>query len=715
MPPTVSWIRLGSSGYYEKSINNGSSFAQLSLSAIKTDAESWVGPSNTLGLYFKSSKVGLGTVTPGEFLHLKDGANDLFLKVEQSTAAKIVGVKISNSGTGATADWTIQINASGTNLRFINNGTTRFAINSGGGVVINGVYTLPSVDGTNDQVLTTNGSGAVTWTGKAGGGGTGLTNLNGQSGATQAFANDTNVTIVSATNTHTLTWAGLLGLARGGTNADLSATGGAKQVLKQASSGAAITVGTISSVDLSDYDTLGPFINVAIPRASIGDGTGVKPSNTAANNTTNLLALLASTTYCPVAGVILYFPPGTYLYNNNITVYHQCVWIMGAGEQQTIFSFSSGGLVFDLNDVLTQRPQITDLTLTSTAIGADTAILINQASPAESASNQGLIRDVTIRASSASQFSTGYFIKGIGLSNVADFYIVRTNISGSNGISTTGSITIGTATLVVASSTGYATGQGIHLTADDATVTDYVILSVVGTTITLTTNVAKTSTNKAVSQVVPFAGTYGITTTARTVGVWIVDCDFRWLEFAYRGNQASESVWMKDCGIGACHYGFYVDGSTALDLTTPSNSDGFQVTGNDMACTKRGIYMDWTAQGIFNDNIFYNFPLPPNVPYIGIELTGSSFFNKVCNNTFVKAYANTNNVYGIRINGTINNIMGNIGQGIVGDATPFQTLILLDTGNDYNIIVGNNYYALTANITTTFGSGAHNILSANQP
>jgi hypothetical protein len=43
---------------------------------------------------------------------------------------------------------------------------------------------------------------------------------------------------------------GLLALARGGTNADLSATGGAKQYLKQASSGAAITVGTIPEADI---------------------------------------------------------------------------------------------------------------------------------------------------------------------------------------------------------------------------------------------------------------------------------------------------------------------------------------------------------------------------------------------------------------------------------------------------------------------------------
>ena len=72
-------------------------------------------------------------------------------------------------------------------------------------------------------------------------------------------ANDTNVTLaLSGTPatallqnvTITAGWTGLLGLARGGTDADLSATGGAKNYLKQSSAGAAITVGTIPASDI---------------------------------------------------------------------------------------------------------------------------------------------------------------------------------------------------------------------------------------------------------------------------------------------------------------------------------------------------------------------------------------------------------------------------------------------------------------------------------
>lgn len=70
-----------------------------------------------------------------------------------------------------------------------------------------------------NATLTDNGDGTATYTPAAGG----ITSLNAQTGATQTFANDTNVTISSATNTHTLGWAGTLALARGGTAANTAA------------------------------------------------------------------------------------------------------------------------------------------------------------------------------------------------------------------------------------------------------------------------------------------------------------------------------------------------------------------------------------------------------------------------------------------------------------------------------------------------------------
>lgn len=52
-----------------------------------------------------------------------------------------------------------------------------------------------------------------TWT-AVNAGATGITSLGGQTGATQTFANDTNVTISSSGDTHTLGWAGTLAAAR---------------------------------------------------------------------------------------------------------------------------------------------------------------------------------------------------------------------------------------------------------------------------------------------------------------------------------------------------------------------------------------------------------------------------------------------------------------------------------------------------------------------
>src|SRR5579872_5709230 len=71
--------------------------------------------------------------------------------------------------------------------------------------------------------VTTNAKGLVTQQTALPVSGTGgIASLNGLSGGNQSFVNDTNVTVASGGTTHTLGWNGLLGLARGGLNADLS-------------------------------------------------------------------------------------------------------------------------------------------------------------------------------------------------------------------------------------------------------------------------------------------------------------------------------------------------------------------------------------------------------------------------------------------------------------------------------------------------------------
>jgi hypothetical protein len=101
-------------------------------------------------------------------------------------------------------------------------------------------------------------------------------------GAALTRVNDTNVTLtlggtpasallVSASLT--LGWSGQLGLSRGGTNADLSATGGAGQYLKQATVGGAVTVGTIAAGDVPtlNQNTTGSAATLTTPRSIYGN------------------------------------------------------------------------------------------------------------------------------------------------------------------------------------------------------------------------------------------------------------------------------------------------------------------------------------------------------------------------------------------------------------------------------------------------------------
>lgn len=66
--------------------------------------------------------------------------------------------------------------------------------------------------GTSGQILTSGGANAPSWAAA-----TGISSLGAQTGATQVFANDANITITSSNNTHTLGWASTLSIARGGT------------------------------------------------------------------------------------------------------------------------------------------------------------------------------------------------------------------------------------------------------------------------------------------------------------------------------------------------------------------------------------------------------------------------------------------------------------------------------------------------------------------
>lgn len=127
-------------------------------------------------------------------------------------------------------------------------------------------YTLsfPSTDGTNGQVLTTNGSGALSWTTPAGGGG--ITTLNGLTVGSQSFgigSTGTTPNWSSVGSTHTL-------------NLPMANTGGT-------------TAGLISNTDyttlMSKLDTAGGAVSGNLQMTS--SGTSALPSLQIGPNTTN--------------------------------------------------------------------------------------------------------------------------------------------------------------------------------------------------------------------------------------------------------------------------------------------------------------------------------------------------------------------------------------------------------------------------------------------
>ncbi|AFY00399.1 beta strand repeat-containing protein [Bdellovibrio bacteriovorus] len=163
-----------------------------------------------------SGNVGIGTLTPGSALEVKG--------------------EIRTSGT--TSGYTgFRAPASGNNI----------------------TYTLPSADGTNNQVLTTNGSGTLSWTSPAAGG---ITSLGGLTAGTQTFAIGTSgnaPAFSSATSTHTL-------------NIPMAST-------------ASVTAGLISKTDYDSFaakQAAGNYVT-----ALTGDVTATGPGSVAATIAAN--------------------------------------------------------------------------------------------------------------------------------------------------------------------------------------------------------------------------------------------------------------------------------------------------------------------------------------------------------------------------------------------------------------------------------------------
>lgn len=156
--------------------------------------------------------------------------------------------------------------------------------------------------------------------------GSGITSLNGLTGASQTFQNDTNVTITSSASTHTLGWSGTLAPARGGTGVGNTATltlGTSNVNLATLATGIirnTTTTGALSVAELSgDATTSGSnavtvvaingttFTGTNGHLVSFGAGntpadSGIVATNVALQSST--LAQFASTTSAQLAGVI---------------------------------------------------------------------------------------------------------------------------------------------------------------------------------------------------------------------------------------------------------------------------------------------------------------------------------------------------------------------------------------------------------------------------
>lgn len=130
--------------------------------------------------------------------------------------------------------------------------------------------------------------------GSSSGGGASVTSVFGRTGAVVSAANDYDFSQLSGTASTaqipnlaaSKITSGLLALARGGTNADLSATGAASNVLMQLSSGAAITVAQLAFSDLSGSIAAGQIASGTVTWDKIGNAAAALTLAQAGNNST---------------------------------------------------------------------------------------------------------------------------------------------------------------------------------------------------------------------------------------------------------------------------------------------------------------------------------------------------------------------------------------------------------------------------------------------
>ena len=155
--------------------------------------------------------------------------------------------------------------------------------------------------GTTGQILSVSAGGVPTWVTEV----EGITSLNGLTGASQTFANDTNVTITSAGTTHTLGWSGQLSPARGGTGVNNGTstitlggnfvTSGANSLTLTTTGATNITLPTSGTLFTNPMTTLGDIIYGGASGAAtrLGGSAGLLHSTGAAAPTWSAVSLTA--------------------------------------------------------------------------------------------------------------------------------------------------------------------------------------------------------------------------------------------------------------------------------------------------------------------------------------------------------------------------------------------------------------------------------------